>query len=91
LKFNGLVQCGEHGQAVPGYIVCQHVIEGCAVAHYCEAVPGELGEALCAICHAEARYVEAMRAIDADTPMHTDHLRLICSACLTRLMGPWEG
>lgn len=69
-----LVRCTDHRLA-PAYIVCIHVVAGAPIAHRVEPAD-EVGEALCADCHA--------RDFD-DAPEALDLLKLVCAPCLRRL------
>lgn len=91
LPFDGRVTCSDHGSRLPGYIACVHVLAGAPVTHYVEAESGELGEALCVTCKEEMDVGNAMRDSDPTFEPNLDQVRLVCSACLTRVMGPWRG
>jgi len=46
-----IVACDGHpGEDEPGYIVCQHVLEGSAVSHFEPATSEKLGTVACRIC-----------------------------------------
>ena len=64
-----LVSCGEH-QKRPAFIVCVHVMAGEPAAHYIAATHAEMGEALCARCH----------ATPGDLPL--SDLKLMCDLCV---------
>jgi hypothetical protein len=50
------VRCEHHsGPDEPGYVVCQHVVDGAAVSHFLGATDKCLGEVLCGPCLAALR------------------------------------
>lgn len=68
------VRCNTHGRAAPGYCVCVHVArEGAAIAHEVPASALELGEVLCARCHAQ------------EDPITPAQLILMCAWCVETL------
>ena len=79
-----MIECPNHGR-IAGYIVCVHVLAGTPVAHLLdststEAGPEDLGEALCASCVG----LFDRPHTEADLEM----LKLVCAACLQRVLGP---
>lgn len=75
-----MIECGSHGR-VHGYIVCVHVLAGSAYRHKTEPSDADgveaLGECLCARCV----------GLD-ETQVKLDDLKLVCSNCLAKVLGP---